>query len=243
MTSYSVFLEIGPSGECMAHVLDLPGCFARADSREAALAALPAVIANYREWLGRHGEPVADSDAPTEVRVAEVSTGFGPFERGDPAALFAPEREPLSRDELERLLRLAGYNRGDLLTLTRDLPAPALDWKPEPAAMSVREILRHVGNAEQWYVSRIVDPETLPAEWADDEHVPIFAFLDMERETAVERLRRLTDRELADLVYPTRWTNHPDEPWTARKVLRRMLEHEREHIEHIRNVLASYPNE
>jgi hypothetical protein len=30
------------------------------------------------------------------------------------------------------------------------------------------------------------------------------------------------------------------EPWTARKVARRMLEHEQEHADHIRQILARY---
>ena len=32
MTDYAVYLEVGAAGECMAHLLDLPGCFARAKS-------------------------------------------------------------------------------------------------------------------------------------------------------------------------------------------------------------------
>ena len=37
----------------------------------------------------------------------------------------------------------------------------------------------------------------------------------------------------------TRWTDHPSEPWTARKALRHLLEHEREHTAHIVEVLAN----
>ncbi len=32
----------------------------------------------------------------------------------------------------------------------------------------------HIGNAEEWYVSRLVPAETLPAEWAHDDTMPIF---------------------------------------------------------------------
>jgi hypothetical protein len=53
------------------------------------------------------------------------------------------------------------------------------------------------------------------------------------------RLRRLTDAERAAVVVPTAWAHTPGEPWTAHKALRRLLEHEREHTAHIREVLAA----
>jgi hypothetical protein len=115
-----------------------------------------------------------------------------------------------------------------------------LDWQPDADNMSIRRVLRHVGNAEEWYVSRLVEPEALPAEWATDEAMPTFDFLEMSRRTVAARLRALTDDELAQVSIPTAWTRKPGEAWTARKALRRLLEHEREHIEHIREVLAQW---
>lgn len=240
MTHYAVYLELGPAGDCLAHVPSLPGCFVRAPTRDEALAALPDVIRAYHAWLRQHGEELSDPADPSTLDVAAISAGFGPFQHGDKAALFAPDRVPMHRAELEVYLRRAAYARADLLTLVRDLPGQVLDWQAGADSTSIRQILRHVGNVEQWYVSRLVDPATLPPEWEHDEDMPIFAFLEMERRTALERLRRLTDQELTAICYPTRWTGHPDEPWTARKALRRMLEHEREHTDHIREVLASW---
>jgi predicted RNase H-like HicB family nuclease/uncharacterized damage-inducible protein DinB len=237
-----VYLEVGSSGECMAHVLDLPGCFVRANSQEKALAALPDAIRAYYTWLRQHGEDVPEIVEPISLQVAEVSTGFVPFWRGSRAALFAPDRVPVSRDEMQVYFRRAAYSRADLLALVGNLSDEFLDWKASPESMSIREIVRHIGNAEEWYVSRIVDPETLPSEWAHDKDMPIFEFLGMERRTALDRLRRLTDRELANVFYPAHYTKHADEPWTARKAMRRFLEHEREHIGHIREVLSAIRN-
>jgi uncharacterized damage-inducible protein DinB len=138
---------------------------------------------------------------------------------------------------MERYFRLMAYNRADLLALTRNLPDELLDWQPYPGAFSLRGLLRHVGNAEEWYVSRVVPPESLPPEWEDDESLPIFEFLEMERRTAVARLRQLTEEERTGVFYPTAWAYHPEEPWTARKALRRFVEHEREHIAQIREIL------
>ncbi len=232
-----VYLETGADGLCMAHVLDLVGCTVRAPSREEALRRLPEAVRDYCNWLRRHGEPVPpQSDSPT-LEVAGESVGFGPFNPGDAAALFPPDSQPLTRGELETYLRLMAHSRADLLELVRGLDDETLDWQPDAETFSIRRTLRHIGNAEQWYVSRLYAPEALPPEWERDEAMPVLDFLEMERRTAVALLRSLTEEQMSGVYHPSHWTKHPTEPWTARKVLRRFLEHEREHTSQIRETL------
>ncbi len=240
MAHYSVYLETINGGPCMAHVIDLLGCIVRAPTREEALSRLPEAIKEYHVWLEFHGEPARTSGESVQIDIAGESVGFGPFNRRDAAALFPPDRKPLSPEEMERYFHLMAYNRADLLALTRGLPDELLDWHPYPESFSLRGLLRHVGNAEQWYVSRVVPPDSLPPEWEDDESLPIFEFLEMERRTAVDRLSQLTEQERRNVFYPTAWAYHPEEPWTARKALRRFLEHEREHIAQVREILDGY---
>lgn len=250
MAQYAVYLEISPSpqpsplrgegeegGECLAHAVDLPGCTVRASSRAEALARLPAAIGDQLAWLRRYGEPAPPENEPVEVEVAGESYGFGPFNPGDAAALLPPDLAPASPEEMETYFRLMAHTRADLLALVEGLPDELLDREPDHDSWPIRRILRHVGNAEEWYISRLVPPDTLPPEWEHDDELPLFEFLAMERRTAVDRLRRLTAEERAAVVYPTQWTNHPDEPWTARKALRRAVEHEREHAGQVRGIL------
>jgi hypothetical protein len=119
-----------------------------------------------------------------------------------------------------------------------EVPDADLDRPVDADGTTIREILRHVGNAGEWYVSRLVPPETLPPEWEHDDRLPILEFLEMEGRTAVDRLRRLTDDVLAAVVTQPRWTDHPEEPWTARKALRRRIEHELEHLAQIESLLS-----
>ena len=236
MSHYPVYLEIA-NDLCMAHALDLPGCTLRAPSRTEALACLPTAIRDHLAWLRRHGEPVPPADDPVEVEVASESHGFGPFNPGDTAALFPPDRAPVGPEAMEAYFRLMAHARADLLALVEGLSDDLLDRQPDPDSWTIRSILRHIGNAEEWYVSRLAPPDTLPPEWEHDDELPVFEFLTMERRTAVDRLRRLTTEERSAVAYPTRWTNHPDEPWTARKALRRAVEHEREHTAQIQEML------
>ena len=238
MTLYPVYLEIDSDNRCMAHVPDLPGCIARALGREAALHKLREAIYEYHAWLHRHGEFALRYEEPIEMEVAEESIGFGPFDPGDAASLFSLDLRTLSREEMEVYFRLMIYSRADLLDLVRNLPEETLDWKPIPESFTTRRLLRHIGNAEEWYVSRLVPIETLPPEWEHDEELPIFEFLEMERRTALDRLRRLAEPDLDEVFYSTHWTQHPEEPWTVRKALRRFLEHEREHTDQVREILT-----
>ena len=241
MTRYLVYVETDGDGRYMAHVPALPGCFARAAGRDEALRRAPDAIRETSAWLRRHGEPAPAVEAPIEIEIAgESSDGVGPFDPGGTAALLPPDLEPLTPEEMEHVFRLLAHSRADLLALVQDLPDEVLDWQPDPESFSIRRVLRHIGNAEEWYVSRLVAPESLPPEWEHDEDMPLFEFLEMERRTAIERLRRLTDEERAAVFHPTHRTDHPEEAWTARKALRRFLEHEREHIGQVREILAAW---
>lgn len=240
MVRYSAFLEVADDGLCMAHILALPGCIARAPTQTEALHQLPHVIRAYHDWLRRHGEAAPPLDEPVEIAIADMSTGFGPFNPGDAAALFAPDRQPITPDEIDDHLRLMSYSRADLLALVRTRPDQILDWQLDAQSFPIRRLLRHIGNAEEWYVSRIAPPETLPPEWEHDEDMPVMDFLEMERRTAGARLRQLTEAERSQVFHPQRGTRHPEELWTARKAMRRCLEHEREHTAQIGQILALY---
>ena len=236
---YNVYLEMNPAGTTLAHIPELPGLCLRGDSQEAALAALPQAIDSYFQWLQQHGEPLPRPDTIT-WQVVETIHDFGPFQRGDKAALFAADKAPLSREALETHLRYAGYGRADLLALTRHLPEQLLEWQPNDQTMSIRQILSHVGGSAQWYVSRLVEAETLPPEWEHDDELGVFDFLALQQRTVSQRLRQLTEEELVQVTFPAMWSYHPDEMWTARKALRRLVEHELEHVAQVRQVLAQW---
>jgi len=174
----------------------------RAPAQDEALRQLPEAIHDYHAWLRLHGGPAPPAQELVEIEIVGTSTGFGPFDPGDAAALLPSDREPIFPEEMERCFRLMAYARADLLDWVCDLSDDVLDWQPDPQSFSIRHLLRHIGNAEEWYVSRIVTPETLPPEWEHDEDIPILDFLEMERSTAVARLRLLTEEERSSVFYP-----------------------------------------
>jgi predicted RNase H-like HicB family nuclease/uncharacterized damage-inducible protein DinB len=236
--AHQVFLEVGADGRAMAHVPELPGCIAVGETRDDAVAAIPAAIQRYLKWLARHDEEAATADSAFEV--VEESRGFGPFDPGDKAALFAPDREPVTREEVAERLRLMAFSRQDLLTAVEGLPATALS-EEYTEGWSIDTILRHVGGAEIWYVTRVAH------DWQPDGYSEHRAaanpidWLNWSREVAAARLRELSAGERSGVFHPTHYTDYPEETWTARKVLRRFLEHEREHRAQIERLLEAGP--
>lgn len=240
MAPYLVYLEIAADGRCLAHVPEWPGCVLSGTSRDRVLRELPQAIRDHQVWLEDHGEPAPPVDEPVTIEIGGESTGYGPFDPGDAAALLPSDQTPVSAEEIEHHIRLMTYSRADLLALVQHLPDSLLDWQPNPESFTLRRMLRHVGNAEEWYISRLFPPEALPPEWEDDERLPLWEFLEMERRTSIAQLRQIDADESSRVLYPTRWTEHPEEAWTARKALRRFLEHERQHAAQARRILAAY---
>ncbi len=240
MTIFEVSIEISDEEVVMGHIPSLPGCHARGSATEEAVLHLAAAVRDYHVWLADHGEAVVMPDE-TSIQITEVIEGTGPHHPGNRSALFRADSTAMTLVEMESsYLPRAEYMRADLLALVTELSDSALDWQPAEEAMSIRRILRHIGNSEEWYVSRIVAPASLPPQWENDADMPLFDFLAMERETAFARLRSLSSEELTRVTTPTHFTSNPGEQWTARKALRRLLEHEREHLAHIREVLSAY---
>lgn len=225
----------------MGHILALPGCCVGARSREEVLCALPQAVREYRAWLHRHDEGPREQDTEVSFDVVEEVVGTGPFDPGDAAALFSVERSPVTSDDIEDCLRLMSYSRSDLLKMVEDLPDRVLDWRESQTTFSLRVLIRHIGNAEQFYISRLFEPDQLPREWAADRTLPIFEFLELERRGCLDCLRRLDDRQRSEVFRPVHFTDHPEEEWTASKVLRRFVEHEREHTGQARAILAACP--
>lgn len=241
----SAYVALAPKGVVL-HVLELPGCFVRAKTQAEAIEFAEQVVLSYLADLKRH-EPATVLPEKIELAIDEIDDrSDGGFDPGDSAALFTVEYEPAVEALVERTFKLASYNRQDLLELTQGLSEAALHWQADEHSFSIARIMRHIGSAEQWYYSRLVELDRLRAEWEDDDQLALPEFLKMSRRTVEADLRALHAQGDPGLKYPEHFTTNtfrPDrqpEAWTLRKVLRRLLEHEREHIAQIRDVLAGW---
>ncbi len=235
MTEYALYLESGPRHRTtMVHVLELLGCIARGPTTEEALEATPAAIRTFLRFLARHGE-AADPAAPFTTAVAQHVTAGSWIGYGDPAPGFPPDFEPLSEDDLALYLhRLAGM-RSDLLALIGELPSGQLTAEPDVRGRPIFRILEHIAGAQCGYlryavgkVDGLTDALHAVAAGPDNVEAALARLWDL----SAARLQAMSETERTQQV------PHGQLTWTARRGLRRMLEHDWEHLQEISERLA-----
>lgn len=221
---FVVYIEVEEDGSVMAHVPALPGCISTGLNQDIALSRLPQAITDYLQWLKAHGERVPDQVDPIELEFGGSSDDSASGHPGDADAFFPPDRVPMTEQEVATLLRILNYSRQQLIETVSGLPNEVMNWKPGSGesgeVWDIDDILEHIASSEQFYISRL-NPN-------------VMSMLQETRSAAVERFAALTDNERSQVI------EHAGDIWTARKVFRRMLEHEREHIRHIEQILDRF---
>jgi uncharacterized damage-inducible protein DinB len=147
-------------------------------------------------------------------------------------AFFEDDKRSLTSDEVRTALDELETSRQELLRLVSRVPLDVLAQSIASEVFgSVQGILRHIARAEWWYCDRLA---AAPAGMAFPE----------EPFTALAVSRDNTRARLPTLVGDERITTLVGETWSARKVLRRTLWHERDHTRHIAtrlNEMGWYP--
>lgn len=222
-----IYLEKAKGG-CMAHLFSHLGCVARARSGRDVDKAVAKALERYAELGERRNFPVTKVSPRSKIRVAEEVSGKPVWKSGNPAALFEPDLEPLTPQAVQAGFAIMNGLRAELLDRMQGLERNQLEVKPNPKRRSIGETLEHLADCQWWYLSRIDDE--LPY-WEDKcprETFPRLAWL---LSKARQYLEELPVERQALVYVPSRHpTSDPRERWTPRKVLRRLLEHEFEHL-------------
>ncbi len=237
MAQYALYLESGPRRrKTMVHVLDLLGCIAQGPTTEAAQQAAPTAIGAYLHFLDRHGEAAKPEGKFTTAIAAHVTEGVW-LGYGDPTPGFAPDFGPLSAEDLGLYLRRLGWLRAELLELLRDVPLKQLTAEPRGPGRTIGHILKHSAETHGTYLRYLVGKVDglAPALRAVSEG-PLEAL-----PAALTHLWQVSDARLAILTAAERkqLVPHGQVTWTARRALRRMLEHEWEHLNEIAERLGN----
>ncbi len=227
MTAYKLHLESGPrKRKTMVHVLDLLGCVAVGPTTEEAIRATPDAIRAFLRFLQRHGEQL-DPSTRLEVEVEEHVTEGEWLGNGSPYVVFGPDLQPLGDDEIEVYLRHYGWLREALASWAETQSDEELDAKPEDGGRPARAILLHVLGASGAYLASALGGAagfSRIAGAAERGEIPVAQALRRTVPLAVERVHATTPEE-------RRAVRHlPAGPRTLRKAIRRMLEHDWEHL-------------
>ena len=225
MARYRVHVETGRDGTCVAHVAELMGCFAIGPSLEEALDNLRQEIPRFLDWLEERGERPERPRGAIELEVVERVRSAARFPcEGDDSAVdfFACDAGELSTEDLQTAMRRMELAHRDLLEFLQDAPPDLMEWQPSPQEPSISALLRHVAYAEAHYLAQLEEePSPQP-------------LLKAVRAWVYYRLSRLSETDRRRVV------EHDGQRWSARKALRRFLEHEWEHGAQIRALVERY---
>jgi len=231
--SYRLAVEDIEANHWIAWVLDLPACFSSAQTETEAVTRAPERIAAYYSWLSGHDPSLPEVDRPFEVELVETFRSFTSSE--DPEylvnAFFEDDRRPLTYWDVVVVLRLLQCTRRDLLNVLGTAPSeqPHQTLAGEVHG-SILGLVEHVAGAENWYLGQL----DLALQ-----RVQLLAN-PLERLQAVRANTRV---QLVKLIGRERITENCDELWSARKVVRRTLWHERDHTQHIARLLSELKGE
>ncbi len=215
----------------LAWALEHPGCFSYGRNGDQALANFPEAVREYAAWIGSHKLEWIET-AHVEIHLEEtveayfVNKNYEPVEGGENEinAWFKHDWKPLSGPEIERGLKLLAWSRADLMKVIQGLSAETLDQKYEGERWSINGILRHIGSAEWWYMDRLgraFPRQDLPGD-------------PLER---LEKVRARLNEVLPALEESGQVVGVEGEFWSPRKLLRRAVWHERDHMRHIQKLL------
>lgn len=210
-------------GRWIAHVPDLPGCFSSHKDRDVAIKGIPASIESYTLWCQRHGLRIAGLAGP--MVVSEVIRAWRYEEDYEVNAFFASDRPPLLEEELGDFRTLLEMTGQDLLASVDGLSQENLNQQFSGERWSILGILRHVANADLWYLDRL--GLALPQADLPEEVLP-----------RLQAVRAHLVASLPALAKRVGVVALSGELWSARKVLRRTLWHERDHTDHILKLRA-----
>jgi uncharacterized damage-inducible protein DinB len=230
-----VAVENNNEDRSIAWALDLPGCFAYGSNETEALIRIPQAILAFKNWLDGYSETSWLKDlGDFDIRLVEtfnrhfLNKAYEPDESGEleVSAWFHHDWLPLTDTEIEQALQAVTWAHNDLKELVSPLDNAQLDLKLPEQRWSIRGILRHVANAEWWYLDRLNLANERKDQLPEDVFARMQATLDNLYSTLPEQVGNENVR------------GREGEFWSPRKVLRRSAWHALDHCQHIHSLIT-----
>lgn len=226
-------MENNIEGRSLAWALDFPGCFAYGEDKTEALINLPRALLDYETWINNRTSNPWFIFNDLDLRVVEHYETFRLGEDYKPAppeegyeinAWFTDDWRPLSSQEIIQCLKIFNWQRDELMAGLSTLDAGLLTMDYPDQRWTIIGIAKHIANAELWYLQRL-------------------SLTDFPRQNlSPDFEKRLSQTStLINQIFPTfsdeiNVRGIDGEFWSYRKIVRRTLWHQRDHIEHIKQL-------
>jgi hypothetical protein len=231
---FQVGVENNNEGRSIAWALEHPGCFAYGTNANGAVSNLESALSRYASWIVRHDTRTWLTFSDTEIEIVlngkwdvyYINDDLDIVNEADGYnvdSFFPYDWKPLTEIEIKRGLALLTWSRDDLLRSVQGLTLEKLEATYPGERWSIKGILGHVGSAEWWCLERL--GLSFPREQLPEEP--------LER---LEKVRKQLNSALFRLDGVKKVIGVDGEFWSPRKLLRRVMWHERDHTEHIRKL-------
>jgi len=226
-------LENNIEGRTLAWALDYPGCFAYGADEAEALIRLPRALLEYEVWIKDHTPDSWVQLKDLDMRVVERYETFWINENYELVpegqgyeinAWFVDDWRPLTSKEIGQGLKIFHWQREELLAGLTTLDPEILKKDFPGQRWNILGIAKHVANAELWYLSRLG--------LSDLSHKD----LPKDPQSRLSLTANLVDNNFPEFANRVRVIGIEGEIWSYRKILRRTLWHQRDHIEHIKEL-------
>jgi len=213
VTDARIYVGCPREGYCLASIPALPGAVASGKTREEAVENARQAFHAYLVLLEAQGVSTDHWKGISPEALAVVDAPAG--------GLLDEDTGPVEEHELRDFLHVFEAQHAALMALVRGIAAAELQRAPDGDTWSVRQTLEHMMTTQASLLSRLES-------WPDDPFNTL---------QAIHRIvfQRFTVMEPRDTE---RRTEIGGRTWTARRVMRRLLEHEWEHYVQVREILA-----
>lgn len=226
-------LENNIEGRTLAWALDYPGCFAYGLDEAEALVNLPRALLDYDHWIRNHTNTPWVNFQEIDLRVVEKFDTFRmgsdykpalPNEGYEINAWFSDDWRPLSALEIQQALLVFQWQRDELLAGLSTLDVDLIEKTYPDQRWPISGIAKHIANAELWYLQRL-DLTSCVRQDLPPDYEERLAF------TAT-----MVEQALPGFTDGVNVKGVEGEFWSYRKIVRRTLWHQRDHIEHIKQL-------
>lgn len=247
MAQLKVNLEQG-NGFFYAHATEFLGCFAKASSRSEVIDAILRDVKIYSEWLlnkeiiNEYKEKAKEFiTGINELEIVEERVDIQNLE--DPkssGALFDSDKKPITDDQLEFYISLIKSFPDLLLKMVFPLSSESMDLEIIKGKPTIEQILTEIYNVLLFYISKFGSEvernffETINLTKDEVESLSILERVVKIQQGAIASLR-LYFPKFNEKTFPL--AEHPEEIWTIKKIIRKIIEFERECIDIIRSLV------
>ena len=228
MTLIQIGLERNVEGRTLAWALHYPGVFTYGADDAEALLRIPREMLRFENWLNLHTDQPWVQLEGLDMHIDETFESKQVLfdrELHGVHAFFRCDLVPLTEEDAQQALLIFNWQREELLAGVETLPAAILKHEFKGQRWTIEGILEHIPQVESWYFSRLGFKISL----AGSDPLKL-----------LEVSAAATNHFLPELIGFDQVFERRQEKWSARKLVRRLLWHQRDHIDHIRELASRY---